>query len=123
MAFGVLTFSCKAPRPPAYFLVQKEPADVIMLVLLPGELKMDDNGYLRVGGELIIWPYGFSWKIEGKEIWIIDDRGQSVARVGDWVKMGGGEIPKYWAEENIGSPLPEDAEGPYWLAGGPVEKY
>jgi hypothetical protein len=121
-------YSASIPiQTPAYFPVQKEPADVIMLLLVRGELILD-NGYLRVSGksgykgDLIIWPYGYSWKIEGKEIWIIDDKGQAVARVGDWVKMGGGEIPKYWAEEKIGSPLPEDAEGPYILAGGPVER-
>jgi hypothetical protein len=120
-------YSASIPiQTPAYFPVQKEPAEIIHPLLMQGELVLDSNGYLRVGGEsggLIIWPYGYSWKIEGKEIWIIDDRGQSVARVGDWVKMGGSGIPKYWAEGQIGSPLQEGAEGPYWLAGGPVEKY
>jgi hypothetical protein len=122
LAVPLMLVACHGKtQPPPYFQVQKEPAEEIHLMLIQGELVLDNNGYLRVSGGLILWPYGYSLKIEGKEVWIIDDKGQAVARVGDRVKMGGGEIPK-WAEEKIGSPLPEGAEGPYLLV-GPVEKY
>ncbi len=96
-----------------------------MLTLLSGKL-VDDAGYLRINVNndlhaLIIWPYGYSLKIEGKEMWIINDKGQAVARVGDTVKLGGGFLGASDMEEIMGHALPEDVEGPYFLA-NPIEK-
>jgi hypothetical protein len=105
---------------PPYFPVQKEAPQAYLLALLPGELVLD-NGYLRVNGELIIWPYGYSVKIEGKNIYIIDEKGRQVCKVGDMVKIGGGQIPAYYIEEIIGQPLPPDCKGPYWMAANIAE--
>jgi hypothetical protein len=82
---------------------------------------IDDAGYLRVNvtndlHTLIIWPYGYSLKIEGKEMWIINDKGQAVARVGDTVELGGGFVDASVAEERMGHALPENAKGPYFLS-------
>ena len=55
MIFGVSVFSCsKTPRTPTYFPMQKEPAEVIHIVLLQGELVLDNNGYLNVGISLVV---------------------------------------------------------------------
>ncbi|HEX9896902.1 MAG TPA: hypothetical protein VGA85_04475 [Dehalococcoidales bacterium] len=114
--------SADKTQPESYFPVQKEAAEEVMQALLPGKLVIDDAGYLRVNvtndfHPLIIWPYGYSLKIEGKETWIINDKGQAVARVGDTVILGGGEVPAWAVEEIIGYALPEDAKGPYWTVG------
>jgi len=109
------------PQPEPYFPVQKEVPKTFLLALLPGRLVIDDAGYLRVNDTLVIWPHGYSLKIDGNDIWVIDDTGQACAKVGDWVKIGGGVIPGYVVEEKIGQPLPAGCEGPYWLAGGMSE--
>jgi hypothetical protein len=108
-------------QPEPYFPVQKQVEPVVLNLALQGNLVLD-NGYLRVLGNLIIWSYGYSLKTEGREIWVINEKGQPVVRVGDEVRIGGGVIPGSWAEEKMGHPLPEGCEGPFWLAGGVVEK-
>lgn len=106
-----------------FFPVQNNPSEYRMTALLEGELVLED-GCLRVDDDydnyLLVWPYGFSLSTGGGEvIQIIDDTGQPIARVGDRVKVGGGEcvkpcehIAQYSAE------LPSDhCSGPYWIVG------
>lgn len=121
----ILAVACSGNRgnekqPAPYFPVQKEVAETQMLVLLPGKLEIE-AGYIRVNvtkdlSALIIWPYGYSLKIEGREIWINNEKDQAILRVGDTVKLGGGFVDVSAAERAIGHPLPEDAKGPYFLA-------
>jgi hypothetical protein len=108
--------SYSSPASVTFFPVHKEPQTIILLVQLQGTLTADD-GYLRVSGKLVIWPYGYSYKIENNEIWILDNKGQTVAKVGDSVMLGGGVAERFFAEEKIGQSLPAGCEGPYWLAG------
>jgi|WetSurMetagenome_2_1015567.scaffolds.fasta_scaffold03321_6 hypothetical protein len=107
------------PQPKVHFLVQKEPY-IRLLVELSGRLETDNGGYIRINDTtksiLIIWPYGYSFEIVGKETWIINDNGQKLMGIGDEVKIEGGFIDKSLAEERIGVHLPEDANGPYFLA-------
>ena len=85
--------SSKIPPEP-YFPTQKEPAKAYMQALLTGgTLIIDNAGYIRIGTSglasssanepLIIWPYGYSFKTEGANILIINDKGQTIATVGD----------------------------------------
>jgi hypothetical protein len=116
---GITIAACgqgTTPDNPAFFPVQREVATAVPEVLLQGVLTLD-GGFLRIGRALILWPYGYFWKTEGNQIQIINGKDEVVARVGEWTKMGGGEIPGYWAEEIIGQPLPAGCEGPYWFAG------
>lgn len=101
-----------------YFPVQKEPQTSFLLALLPPGKLVADNGYLRVKGYLIIWPYGYSLKAEKNEIWVVNDKGQPVARVGDEVRFGGGELPAYFVPQKIAQELPIGIEGPFWELGG-----
>ena len=103
-----------------YFPVQKPGIDG-MTALMEGRLELE-NGYLRVDKYLLIWPHGFSLRTEGEEILIIDGNGQVVARVGDKITLGGGEvsIPEEEAKEFIeksitGKPLPDNCTGPYCI--------
>lgn len=102
--------------PERYFPVQKEVPDSVFTALWPGKLEMDDSNCLRVDGTLILWPHGYTYKIEGDAIWIIDDRGAPAVRTGDMVKIGGGGIPEQYVEDLIDPPLPEGCPGPFWLA-------
>jgi len=66
---------------------------------------------------LIIWPYGYKLRLEDETIQVLNDDGQAVASVGDWIVLGGGEVDSIEFIENyIGQPLPPDCTGPYWLA-------
>lgn len=105
-----------------YFPVKKEPS-LPMLVETWGRLVLVD-GYIRLSpwgvgrGDLIIWPYGYTLDSEGNKIKIINEKSEIAAYVGEWVVMGGGEaVNEAHVEDIIGQPLPEDAKGPYWLAG------
>jgi hypothetical protein len=113
--------------PEPYFPTQKEPAKAYMATLLQGgTLIIDNAGYIRIGtpglttssanGSLIIWPYGYSFKTEGTNIWIISDEGQTVARVGDKLDIGGGFVDASVAAVLIGHTLPKNAVGPYYIA-------
>jgi len=84
-----------------------------ILVLDGGRLRLEyqGTGY----SNLLIWPYGYSQYIEGEEIRIVNIEGKTVARVGDIIKVGGGEVPIVIVEKYIGKTLPEKCPGPYWL--------
>jgi hypothetical protein len=112
----------KTPQPIPYFPVQSEVQKIGLGALLSGELVIDDNGCLRVFNYLILWPYGYTFEMEGNDIWVVNEEEVRVAKVGDKVRMGGGEIPPDFAEEKIGQALPEDCAGSYWLVAFSIEK-
>ncbi len=99
-----------------YFPVQKEPQTEILTAVLSGKLVYND-GYLRVLDLIVIWPYGYSLSTGENEILVINDKGELLARVGDKLKLEGGELPSSVIEERIGQKLPTGAQGPFWLAG------
>jgi hypothetical protein len=112
----------KIPQPTPYFPVQSEVQEIGLTAEMSGELVLDDNGCLRVFDYLILWPYGYTLEIEGDVIWVVNEEGVRVAKAGDNLRMGGGEIPPDFAEEKIGQALPGDCAGPYWLVAFSVEK-
>ena len=95
-----------------------------MMALLIGRL-VEEDGCLRVGadegsGVLVIWPYDHTVTLEADgKIAIRDGSGAVVARVGDLVRMGGGESPSIRSETvraGLGT-----CEGPYWFAARGIE--
>lgn len=111
------------PAPAIHFPQLKMRSAAFMAALLEGELTAKD-GCLRVdlgdGSEshLVIWqPDYFVNDNEGViEIW--DRNGEAVARVGEEIRMGGGEVrPGEELEQQLREPLPDECEGPYWLMG------
>jgi hypothetical protein len=51
------------------------------------------NGCVRIKGEELVWPAGYTARrADDGEYEILDDRGSSIARSGDTVVMGGGEV-------------------------------
>lgn len=104
-----------------FFPTQKNVND--MMTARTEGILIVDNGYLRLksilseNSSLLIWPYGFSLDMEGDDIKILDKEGEEVARVGDVVNMGGGDVPKEYAEDFMGRKLPDGAKGPFWVVG------
>jgi hypothetical protein len=119
------SFTTTPPAP--FFPVKKEPDSsyIYPSALSEGKLVVDHSN-LRLKhfwgtSDLLIWPYGYSLRIEGKELQVVDNYGQLVGRLGDKIKVGGGEVPAEIVEEYIGQPLPDDCEGPYWLVSEVIE--
>ncbi len=97
-----------------------------MLALLEGNLVVKD-GCLRVAqGEtshLIIWQPDYFINNNRGTLEVLDRRGQSVARVGEEIQMGGGEVPLTpELERQLREPLPPQCGAPYWLMGDLVHR-
>ena len=115
------------PPPPVesgftIFFPQQESVEgerVVMTALIFGELRLID-GCLRVGsgaGHLLVWPPGFSLSTENDGIEILSGAGQVVARVGEEIRMGGGEVPFIDGAARTRLKIPADCPGRYWIVG------
>ncbi len=95
------------------------------MALIEGKLVLED-GCLRVQNkflfwqrysDLVIWRFGYTWKAEDSEIWILNEKSEKVAKVGDSVKMAGGALSSDAVESATGKEPPLGIEGPFWLMG------
>lgn len=111
------------------FFPQQEPVDgerETMTSEISGTLVLVD-GCIRVYDAetetswLLIWPPTFSLNAENNSIQILDGQDNVVARVGDSVRIDGGEIwsPSYFSE-TMQPNLPADCPSPYWIVGDEV---
>jgi hypothetical protein len=113
-----------------YFPVQETPftkvEPTLLLGILEGKLVLV-NGYLRLErrflfwntspSHLVIWPFGYSWMTENNQIWILNEKSEKIARVGNCVKIGGGEIgvSPDSLKGSTGEDPPKGTTGPFWL--------
>ncbi len=105
------------PDPSVCFPQLKMRSGEFMESLVIGELTLEDC-YLRIDGALIIWQPDYFVNNNDGTIEILDRNGEVVARVGEEVCMGGGEITSIeHINKLLKEPLPQDCEGPYWLMG------
>jgi hypothetical protein len=97
---------------------------VEMAALLIGRL-VEVEGCLRVvgdedPGQLVIWPYDHTVALGADGTIVVrDGEGVTVARVGDLVRVGGGQTPGLASPtvaESVG-----DCEGPFWIAARGIE--
>ncbi len=98
-----------------------------MTALYIGPLTMVD-GCLRLGegeaGNLVVWPPDFEVSIENDTIWVLYDDHKVEVRLGQVVRLGGGEVKSIEAfDERTRQQIPTGCPGPYWLVGSisPVE--
>ena len=49
---------------------------------------------LNNADDVVVWPYGYSLRRGGSEVLILNGKGKVVAKVGDRVRMGGGETSR-----------------------------
>ena len=115
--------ACHSNAISSYFPVSKISDLPPMEVAFRGWLMRYDNClrlkafYCFGKGYLLIWPYGFSQEMEENEIRVLDNNDKVVARVGDYIRFAGGEIPIESVEKVIGGHLPDNCTGPYILVG------
>ena len=68
-----------------------------------------------------VWPPGYRLDADGDTIQILDGGGQVVARVGDRLRLDGGEV---WSDgvldENVRKALAANCPGPFWIIGQEV---
>ena len=83
------------------------------LVLVGSCLRMGS-----VDGNLLVWPPDFTLITENDQIQVLNGAGQVVARVGEDVRMGGGQIGHIEGlGEYVRQQLSPDCPGPYWIVG------
>ncbi len=111
------------PDPTIQFPQLRTRSATFMAALLEGKLIVKD-GYLRVSagdsdrGALIIWQPDYFLNNNEGVVEILDRDGEVVARVGEEIRVGGGEVPLTEnLQQQLREPLPEQCEGPYWLMG------
>ena len=116
------------PVPGVHFPQLRMRSATFMTALLVGKLIVKD-GCLRVSaseddrGHLIIWQPDYFLNSNGGVVEILDRSGKVVARVGEEIRMGGGEVPLTEdLQQQLREPLPEQCKGPYWLMGQLVSK-
>lgn len=98
-------------------------SSTFMTALLEGKL-IAREGCLRVSaddaelGVLIIWQPDYFLNDDNGSVEVLDRDGRVVARVGQKVSMGGGEVPlTAELERQLREPITSRCEGPYWLMG------
>ena len=111
------------PVPGVHFPQLRMRSVGFMEALLVGKLIVKD-GCLRVSasegdrGHLIIWQPDYFLNSNEGVIEILDRNGEVVARVGEEIRMGGGEVALTEnLQRQLREPLPAQCEGPYWLMG------
>ena len=111
------------PEPTLHFPQLRMRSAAFMEALLEGTLVLQD-GCLRVRdddgdeGYLIIWQVDYYVNSNAGTVEILDQNGQVVARVGEVIRMGGGEVQMTEElRQQLREPLPDQCPGPYWLMG------
>jgi hypothetical protein len=111
------------PDPTVHFPQFRMRSSAFMEALLQGRLVLQ-NGCLRVvagdleSGYLVIWQTDYFLNNNAGALEILNRDGQVVARVGQEIALGGGEVPlTAELERNLREPLAGECQGPYWLMG------
>ena len=127
-------------RPPqkqaGLFFPQLRPASAFPQALGSGRLVVRDRCIHMApdgGGGLVVWPHGYSLRREGDEILVLNGRDEVVAKVGEEVRMGGGQITQEEAgpmpeaarrtfeEKRRQLGVPDGCRGPLWVSSGVVK--
>ena len=92
-----------------------------MTALCIGPLTMSD-GCLRIAdseaSNLVVWPPDFEVSVENDIIRVLYDDHQVEVRLGQVVRLGGGEVKSIEAfDERTRQGIPAGCPGPYWLVG------
>lgn len=126
---------------PSFFFIRQEPVNenegktpevdrvqTYWTAVTSGKLVLM-NGCLRLKGTdsnigyLLIWPAElFTPNIKDNEIQILDRNSKVVARVGQEVRMSGGEVGLFnLLPEYVQRQIPPACTGPYWVVGLEVD--
>ena len=121
--------SVAPPAPAPVFFPKQAPVvgpREVMLALFEGQLVVVDR-CLRVNDSgsstsyLLVWPPEYTVRGAANPIQVLDGAGQVAARVGEQVRVSGGEIKSVrYLDEQVRQTLPADCAGPYWIVGDEV---
>ena len=81
-----------------------QPGDAAQLAAFGGELTLGDDGCLRLGGEVVVWPKDYEATVQrvgpDDQLKLYDPDRDIVARSGDTIQVGGGfgEVGEYAGE-------------------------
>jgi len=100
-----------------------------MMALMEGTL-VEADGCLRIedgyyaDGWLVLWPFGSDFRVGDDRIEVINEDGKLVARVGEWMRAGGGAVENTSGMAGLDEMIPgmpiDGCNGPYWVA-APLE--
>jgi len=125
---GVLLDVIAADERVIYLPVQP-PSGSSMMALMEGTL-VEADGCLRIedgyyaDGWLVLWPFGSDIRVGDDRIEVINEDGRLVARVGEWMRAGGGAVENTSGMAGLDEMIPgmpiDGCNGPYWVA-APLE--
>ncbi|PPD57506.1 hypothetical protein JP09_009265 [Dehalogenimonas etheniformans] len=118
LVLGLVLLSLSACTTPtvAYFPVRHD-SGISLLLPNYGKIVLED-GLLRFKENfsdtsyLLIWPHGFSYRVSGSRVEVLDAEGTVVAKTGQYKLIGGG--PASSVEYYTGEQPPVPVPGPYW---------
>ena len=134
MGLSVAVAGCMSAKPESgpqndiHFLRQKPSDAPDMTALFEGRLVLSERCLYIWSDDVdssyaAIWPFEFSLTVQGDDIQILNGDKEVVARVGDRIRMSGGEIPqlplKDFEENFIGTAT--QCTAPYWIINNGVE--
>ena len=113
------------PDEPVLFLAQNAPPSGVPQALFQGRVEVDQAGCLRLGtdpvGPTVVWPFGSRLVREKTGLVVRDPGGADFVRIGENVRLGGGEVSDLAALGVLPAPMLAAARdrcpGTYWLAG------
>jgi hypothetical protein len=80
--------------PVAILTSDREPDDAAQDALLRGELVLGDDGCVRVGDEIVVWPRGYEATVQtvgrSDQLKVYDPDRNIVGRSGQTIEVGGG---------------------------------
>ncbi|MDV2990105.1 MAG: hypothetical protein P3T54_08155 [Dehalogenimonas sp.] len=119
LVIGLTATACTSESPEIdIFPVNKYPEAASFLALNTGKLVVENDVLrLKSGGDshLLIWPYGWSYRISGIQVEVLNQDGEFIVRSGQYKAFGGGEVISM--EPYTGISPSGNAGGPYWLVG------
>jgi hypothetical protein len=111
-------------NPDAVFLTQKSPPGNVMEALYTGQVNRDPQGCLRaesMGGAVVIWPYGFELRSRSGGLYVEDEKGRTIGRIGGDFRMGGGYVDAGSSDTYLSAADRTRAAacptGSYWIVG------
>ena len=87
------------------------------LILEKGALRVRPL-YFYCTSYLIVWPSGYTFEVEGREVRVMDRDGKVVARTGHWMTFGGGPSTGGVSQYYLENPIPTEYPGPFYIVSG-----
>jgi len=113
------------PDEPLLFLVQRTRPNTAMEALYQGPVEVDQQGCFRLALEpdrhTVVWPFGSRLVRDQASLIVLDEDGDRLGRVGENLRLGGGEVPGVpdarVLTEEMRAAAAERCPGRFWIVG------